>query len=476
MFTIWSLRLAILPLECFLHSIQTMSSSSDDDFMGYTTAAKKLSKLNAQESSSDEDLEDVIPELRNPTPLISPESKKPATETKPILSLPKKGPKKTIQKKKMVVESVDFDLIEASGSGTNHNSLDSDHDSLDLTLPNVSLNIPKTRPQRKTAKKTPVAKKRKKHCGDEECENCFEETDEEFMVAKPAKKKAPPKKKTPAKKKAPKRNKTGCGNPTCRNCFSLPDSDDDLIAALNADLYEERRASWGRRRRGGWGRYNNPMFNIWRRQATPRSTRRNRMPITYEPSDDGAPMVFVSDNEEEKTKKNEAVAEVNCEYDLKVWWQFREISSFKIRKYQTMQSIFDFYSERENIPMERLVFLVDENFIKPDDTPDSLNITRYQIIEGGYVTDGVVNVAGKMDKTSTQAIQLKILMQEKKKPLMVAIKKDEPFSILMAKCSEALQLDVKDMRFSFDGDTLKATDTPLSLEFEGGECIDVHMK
>lgn len=451
-----------------------MSSSSDDDFMGYTTAAKKLSKLNAQESSSDEDLEDLIPELKNPTPLISPEPKKPATQTKAELSSPKKAPKKTIQKKKKVVDNVDYDLTQPSGSGTNINSLDSDHDSLDLALPNVSLNLPKTRPQRKMAKKTPVAKKRKKHCGDDECEECFEVTDEEFMVTKPAKKKPPPKKKTPAKKKAPKRTRTGCGDPTCENC--LPDSDDEILAALNANLYEERRASRGRRRRGGWGSFNNPIFNIWRRQATPRYPRRNRMPITYEPSDDGAPMVFISDNEEEKTKKNEAVAEVNCEYDLKVWWQFREISSFKIRKYQTMQSIFDFYSERENIPIERLVFLVGENFIKPEDSPDSLNITRFQIIEGGYVTDAVVNVVGKTDRTSTQSIQLKILMKEKKKPLMVAIKKDEPLSILMAKCSEALQLDVKNMRFSFDGDTLKATDTPLSLEFEGGECIDVHMK
>ncbi|XP_044727835.1 uncharacterized protein CG4449 [Chrysoperla carnea] len=193
-------------------------------------------------------------------------------------------------------------------------------------------------------------------------------------------------------------------------------------------------------------------------------------------------IIILSDNEDSvqtnATQTEQIVSDVNFEHKIKVWWQCNELTEFKIRKYQKLQTIFDFYANREKIPLNRLIFLLNNKTIYPTDTPDMLKLERIHIIEGGCINEDVVDMVGGARESNNAAsmIQLKVQLRDRKKPLHVFIKKTEPLSVLMAKCTEELECDIKKLRFEFDGDLLNPNDTPESLDFDGGECIDVFVK
>jgi len=44
----------------------------------------------------------------------------------------------------------------------------------------------------------------------------------------------------------------------------------------------------------------------------------------------------------------------------------------------------------------------------------------------------------------------------------------------MNEYAEKKGVEVSSLRFMFDGETLDPQDTPISLDLEGGECIDVY--
>ena len=48
--------------------------------------------------------------------------------------------------------------------------------------------------------------------------------------------------------------------------------------------------------------------------------------------------------------------------------------------------------------------------------------------------------------------------------------------VLMDKYAEQTGQDAAKLSFHFDGEPLPPSQTPDSLELEGGECIDVHVK
>jgi hypothetical protein len=42
-------------------------------------------------------------------------------------------------------------------------------------------------------------------------------------------------------------------------------------------------------------------------------------------------------------------------------------------------------------------------------------------------------------------------------------------------CAECLDVPAEKLKFSFDGESLNPNETPVDLDMEGGECIDVNI-
>jgi hypothetical protein len=72
-------------------------------------------------------------------------------------------------------------------------------------------------------------------------------------------------------------------------------------------------------------------------------------------------------------------------------------------------------------------------------------------------------------------IELKIQRKACRKPILIRIKKKQKMRVLMLKCSEYLELPEEKLKFTFDGESLNPNETPVSLDLEGGECIDLYV-
>ncbi|XP_049941974.1 uncharacterized protein CG4449 [Schistocerca serialis cubense] len=197
----------------------------------------------------------------------------------------------------------------------------------------------------------------------------------------------------------------------------------------------------------------------------------NEVPLTVEDSD-----------EENTDNVNNVSLEIpdeleNYEMSVKVMWKSKDIHRFKIRKHQKMKTIFQFFSDMESVTEDKLLFMLNDKQIHPDDTPGSLKLTVVDFIDGGVTTLNAPapTAVTHEEDLNDEDVELKILCKDRKKPLTVKIHKDEKMKVLMIKVAEMLEMPQERLKFMFDGELLNSSDTAVDLELEGGECIEVNV-
>lgn len=72
-------------------------------------------------------------------------------------------------------------------------------------------------------------------------------------------------------------------------------------------------------------------------------------------------------------------------------------------------------------------------------------------------------------------IELKVQRKGYKEPILIRMNKTQKMRVLMLKCAEFLDLPTEKLKFSFDGEALNSNETPVDLDLEGGECIDLYI-
>lgn len=164
----------------------------------------------------------------------------------------------------------------------------------------------------------------------------------------------------------------------------------------------------------------------------------------------------------------------NEEMSVKVYWRSLEIFKFKIRKYQKLTQIFNYFTEKEGVSSNKLLFTYNDKILKMDDTPDSINYSIAKFIDGGIVNQDVSDLlAENNDNKRSNGFKLKFQCQNKKKPFETSMNPHEKLMSAMIKCAEHLETPLEKLKFYFDGDLISSKNTPQDLELEGGECIDV---
>ncbi|KAJ2939314.1 hypothetical protein O0L34_g13411 [Tuta absoluta] len=171
--------------------------------------------------------------------------------------------------------------------------------------------------------------------------------------------------------------------------------------------------------------------------------------------------------------EDEIPDEDNEELSVKVYWQSSEFFKFTIRKYQKLTQLFDYFSKKENVTHDKLLFTYNEKILKPDDSPDSIEYSIVKFIDGGIVTQDVTKLLARNNDGIKGGIKIKFQCQNVKKPFEVTVRPDDKLSYAMTQCSEHLQKPLDKLKFEFDGDSITGKATARELEFEGGECIDV---
>ncbi|XP_014086658.2 DNA repair protein Rad60 [Bactrocera oleae] len=184
-----------------------------------------------------------------------------------------------------------------------------------------------------------------------------------------------------------------------------------------------------------------------------------------------------------ETHNTSVLATLECSFDednpevsVKIKWDSGTPEVFKLRKYQKFHDIFSKIAERENTPIDKLVFNIDNRIISASETPASINYKVYEFISGRALTHHF-DTSDLKKKRDANVISLKIQSDLwPRKPLQVELSKTDKLRILYIKCAEELKKSAEEIVLSFNGDHLGFNETPEDFEFEGGEAIDLRVK
>ncbi|KAK7872747.1 hypothetical protein R5R35_011880 [Gryllus longicercus] len=161
---------------------------------------------------------------------------------------------------------------------------------------------------------------------------------------------------------------------------------------------------------------------------------------------------------------------------VKINWMNLKMHRFELHKHQTFSIVFEELASKENVPVDKILLILrDRIFISKDDSPESLNISVVDLIEGGITKEAHKNISNR-NETKKNLLEFKCVLKDRKKPLLVSIRKSDSMHCLMEKASELLECSLEKLKFKFEGEELEGRATPEELELEGGEVIEVFIK
>lgn len=149
-----------------------------------------------------------------------------------------------------------------------------------------------------------------------------------------------------------------------------------------------------------------------------------------------------------------------------------KIQRYSYRLNQKFVDLYKKISEQEAVPISS-VFLYDgEKRIDIDDTPHSVGCKISTILTCRMME--MKGVAIKQKKKNQ--IELKIQSNKWKRPVVIKMSKLDNFKTAVEILCEQIEFKPEQISLRFDGDLIEMSETPIDLEFEGGEILDCLVK
>jgi hypothetical protein len=150
------------------------------------------------------------------------------------------------------------------------------------------------------------------------------------------------------------------------------------------------------------------------------------------------------------------------------------IKPFKYRRHQRYYDLIKTISELDKIPMSDIFLFDGDRRIQPDDTPNSSGYKISTIL----VCRVMESKPGEYKQlTKKNRIELKFQSDKWKKPIALKVSKFDNFkTALDILCEQMPQFKPEQFSLEFDGDHVTLTQTPIDLDFDGGEILDCRVK
>lgn len=150
--------------------------------------------------------------------------------------------------------------------------------------------------------------------------------------------------------------------------------------------------------------------------------------------------------------------------------------SIKVYPHRLHQKFYDLYkkiAEKENVSMGNLFLYDGDKRIHQDDTPHSADykITSFLTC---YVMEGVTN--SLKQTLRKEEVELKFQSDKWKKPIVLRMSKMDNFKTAIEILCEQIEFKAHQISLYFDGDLISDNETPIDLDFEGGEIVDCRIK
>ncbi|XP_067119216.1 NFATC2-interacting protein-like isoform X2 [Centruroides vittatus] len=159
--------------------------------------------------------------------------------------------------------------------------------------------------------------------------------------------------------------------------------------------------------------------------------------------------------------------DINYQRTLMVKFRWQDtILRIPMQMKQKFATVLPELAEKCKADISDIFLAIKEESIKAEDSPDSHGLTSADIIECYIIKSS--NLENDENK-----LNLKIQASDSKKKITISINKLSPMSCLMEEYAKQRDISLEKLKFMFDGELLKSTDTAFDLEMENDSCIDV---
>lgn len=199
-------------------------------------------------------------------------------------------------------------------------------------------------------------------------------------------------------------------------------------------------------------------------------------------------------NSERNDKLSDLSFEENYELLIKIRWNGK-IQKYPLRKHQRFGEIIEKLANEENVNANQIIMSVgDSTIVRAEDTPESINynismilrmilsflsfleflLKTIKFLDGRIIpSDAIAQPKGnKKARRDKNMIKVRLQADGLKNPVEIFIDKTRKFSSIRHTIAEALNIDSARLKLKFDGELIELDETPIDLDFDGGEMID----
>lgn len=148
------------------------------------------------------------------------------------------------------------------------------------------------------------------------------------------------------------------------------------------------------------------------------------------------------------------------------------IRKFQYRLNQKFVDLYKIIAEQEAVPISTIFIYNGDKRIDINESPHSVGC-KYSTILTCRMME-LKGVALKQDKKNQ--VELKFQSNKWKRPLTVKMSRLDNFKTAVGILCEQIQFKPEQITLRFDGDRVEMTETPIDLDFEGGEILDCLIK
>lgn len=149
------------------------------------------------------------------------------------------------------------------------------------------------------------------------------------------------------------------------------------------------------------------------------------------------------------------------------------IKAHHFRRHQRYYDLFKILAEQEKIPVSNVFLFDGDKRIHPDDTPHSTGYTISTILNCRVME----TKASEFEQTAKKnQIELKFQSDKWKKPIVIKMSKMDDFKTAIEILCEKVPFKPAQISLRFDGDPVVLSETPMDLDFDGGEILDCGVK
>ncbi|KAL3858024.1 hypothetical protein ACJMK2_012640 [Sinanodonta woodiana] len=154
-----------------------------------------------------------------------------------------------------------------------------------------------------------------------------------------------------------------------------------------------------------------------------------------------------------------------------------EMHRFVMKRWQPFSLIMKQLTEQEGVPGSYIMLVHKDKTLDESDTPNSVKLHTADIIEchigSRFEESDLSDLNNSLGIENPDIIELCVQSHNRRNKVFIKVDKRNALEKLVKLYADKVNVDSSKLKFFFDGEEMDITQTPVSLDIENGDCIDV---